>query len=155
MLTAIEGCLEQLFETIESLPADKVEAAEKVKVQPHHYYTTRVCIYSDAFNSLFSSSVEGKGEKAEVTCREDGRAEIVSGVEAAQNARESPSRPLEIGDYIQNSDIAHTHHSPPSLPQRGRRLVYRSEPPVTRKKQTEKTKAQKEKEEEEMLYFFT
>ena len=30
MLTAIEGCLEQLFETIESLPADKVEAAEKV-----------------------------------------------------------------------------------------------------------------------------
>ena len=46
-------------------------------------------------------------------------------------------------------------HLPPSLPQRGRRLVYRSEPPVTRKKQTEKTKAQKEKEEEEMLYFFT
>lgn len=31
MLTAIEGCLEQLFETIESLPADKVEAAEKVR----------------------------------------------------------------------------------------------------------------------------
>ena len=29
MLTAIEGCLEQLFETIETLPADKVEAAEK------------------------------------------------------------------------------------------------------------------------------
>jgi hypothetical protein len=30
MLTAIEECLEQLFETIDSLPGDKVEAAEKV-----------------------------------------------------------------------------------------------------------------------------
>ena len=30
MLAAIEGCLEKLFETIESLPREKVEAAEKV-----------------------------------------------------------------------------------------------------------------------------
>jgi len=30
MLTAIEGRLEELFETIETLPADKVDAAEKV-----------------------------------------------------------------------------------------------------------------------------
>ena len=30
MLAAIESRLEELFETIESLPSDKVEAAEKV-----------------------------------------------------------------------------------------------------------------------------
>ena len=41
MLTAIEGCLEQLFETIETLPADKVEAAEKASFPlslPQPYY---------------------------------------------------------------------------------------------------------------------
>lgn len=30
MLTAIESRMEELFDTVESLPADKVEAAEKV-----------------------------------------------------------------------------------------------------------------------------
>ena len=30
MLTAIESRLEELFDTVESLPPDKVEAAEKV-----------------------------------------------------------------------------------------------------------------------------
>ena len=30
MLTAIEGRMEELFETIEAMPPDKVEAAEKV-----------------------------------------------------------------------------------------------------------------------------
>ena len=33
MLAAIEGRLEELFETIESLPVEKVEAAEKVTSQ--------------------------------------------------------------------------------------------------------------------------
>ena len=33
MLAAIESRLEELFETIESLPPEKVEAAEKVHVQ--------------------------------------------------------------------------------------------------------------------------
>ncbi len=33
MLAAIEGRLEELFETIESLPTDRVEAAEKVKLR--------------------------------------------------------------------------------------------------------------------------
>jgi len=32
MLTAIEGRLEELFETIETLPADKVDAAEKANL---------------------------------------------------------------------------------------------------------------------------
>lgn len=35
MLTAIEGCLEELFEEMETLPADKVEAAEKVHIYIH------------------------------------------------------------------------------------------------------------------------
>ena len=30
MLTAVEGRLEEVFEVVESLPADKVEQAEKV-----------------------------------------------------------------------------------------------------------------------------
>ena len=38
--------------------------------------------------------------------------------------------------------------------QMGRKLVYRSEPPVLKRKQKE-SKAQKEKEEEEMQYFFS
>ena len=33
MLSAIESRLEELFETIESLPPEKVEAAEKVHTQ--------------------------------------------------------------------------------------------------------------------------
>ena len=32
MLTAIEGRMEELFEELESLPVDKVEAAEKVAI---------------------------------------------------------------------------------------------------------------------------
>lgn len=32
MLTAIEGRMEELFEEMESLPVDKVEAAEKVAI---------------------------------------------------------------------------------------------------------------------------
>lgn len=43
---------------------------------------------------------------------------------------------------------------PPLLPQMGRKLVYRSEPPVLKRKQKE-SKAQREKEEEEMQYFFS
>lgn len=35
MLTAIEGRLEELFETVESLPADRVEQAEKVWEHTH------------------------------------------------------------------------------------------------------------------------
>ena len=35
MLAAIESRLEELFETIESLPSDKVEAAEKVWMDGH------------------------------------------------------------------------------------------------------------------------
>ena len=33
MLTNIENRLEELFETIETMPADKVEAAERVSVR--------------------------------------------------------------------------------------------------------------------------
>ena len=47
--------------------------------------------------------------------------------------------------------LSNAHHA---LSQMGRKLVYRSDPPVMRRKQKE-SRAQKEKEEEEMLYFFT
>lgn len=41
-----------------------------------------------------------------------------------------------------------------SPPQVGRKLVYRSEPPVLKRKQKEQDE-QKQKEEEEMQYFFS
>ena len=40
MLTAIEGRLEELFETVESLPADRVEQAEKVWEHTHTHTNT-------------------------------------------------------------------------------------------------------------------
>ena len=43
---------------------------------------------------------------------------------------------------------------PLHITQMGRKLVYRSEPPVFQKKQEDKDE-KKEKEEEEMLYFFS
>ena len=43
MLAAIEGCLEKLFETIESLPREKVEAAEKVIPIQFHKLESLAC----------------------------------------------------------------------------------------------------------------
>lgn len=39
MLTNIENRLEELFEMIETMPQDKVEAAEKVCVHIFHYFS--------------------------------------------------------------------------------------------------------------------
>lgn len=41
MLTNIENRLEELFEMIETMPQDKVEAAEKVCVHIFHIFFTR------------------------------------------------------------------------------------------------------------------
>ena len=40
MLTAIEGRMEELFEDLEDLPAEKVEAAEKVSIICYDNYCT-------------------------------------------------------------------------------------------------------------------
>ena len=40
MLTAIEGRMEELFEDLEDLPAEKVEAAEKVSISCYDNYST-------------------------------------------------------------------------------------------------------------------
>ena len=88
MLTAIEGCLEDLFETIETLPGDKVEAAEKASSN-HHPIKQGL--------TLGIVSVEGEGEEIETEGREDGGTEGVSGIEVEENARESSRRPSRDG----------------------------------------------------------
>lgn len=63
MLTAIEGCLEQLFETIETLPADKVEAAEKASFPlslPQPYYKQLRKLLVIRYSPLGSSQLKEK-----------------------------------------------------------------------------------------------
>ncbi|CAI8036946.1 Cilia- and flagella-associated protein 100 [Geodia barretti] len=106
MLTAIEGCLEQLFETIETLPADKVEAAEKLK---------------------------DKERRMRLRAEKMAEQRLYQELKLRRMQERATGGPAKT---------------------RGRKVMYRSEPPVMKKKQTT-SKAEKEKEEEEMLYFFT
>ena len=101
MLTAIEGCLEQLFETIETLPADKVEAAEKARFplslpQPYYKQLRKLLV-------IFSLTAEGEREEDEAESTEDGGTEAVPGAETAEDAGESPRRTSPNSQFTSNN----------------------------------------------------
>lgn len=106
MLAAIENRLEELFENMEALPAEKIEAAEKAKEKERR--------------------IRQREEKLE---------------EQRQAQEERLRRALERAQADPKKRV-------------GRRLVFRSEPPVLQKKQEDRDE-KKEREEEEMLYFFS
>jgi hypothetical protein len=106
MLTTIEGKMEELFEELETLPTDKVEAAEKAKEKERRLRMRE--------NKL---------------------------QEQRMHQEERMKRALERAQ----ADPKKTS---------GRKLVFRSEPPVLKRKHR-KIDDQREKEEQEMQYFFS
>ncbi|XP_065910899.1 cilia- and flagella-associated protein 100-like [Dysidea avara] len=106
MLTNIENRLEELFEEIESLPPEKVEAAEKAKEKERR--------------------LRQREEKlAEQRLHQEERLR-----RALERAQADPKKRM------------------------GRKLVYRSEPPMLKRKQQDAAN-KKDKEEEELQYYFT
>lgn len=106
MLTNIENRLEELFEEIESLPPEKVEAAEKAKEKERRL-------------RLREEKLEEQRLHQEERLRR-----------ALERAQADPKK------------------------RSGRKLVYRSEPPMLKRKQKDAA-SKKDKEEEELQYFFT
>ncbi|XP_055881310.1 cilia- and flagella-associated protein 100-like isoform X3 [Biomphalaria glabrata] len=106
MLTNIENRLEELFETIETMPQDKVEAAEKAKDK-----------------------------------------------ERRQKMREEK---LELLRLHQEERVKKALERAQAEPKKktGKRLVFRSEPPMLKKKEDEGAD-QTSKEEEELMYYFS
>ncbi|XP_038069734.1 cilia- and flagella-associated protein 100-like isoform X2 [Patiria miniata] len=106
MLTNIENRLEELFESIETMPPEKVEAAEKAKEKERR--------------------LRQREEKIEAQrIHQEERVK-----RALERAQADPKKKT------------------------GRKLVFRSEPPQTKRK-VDKSKQKADKEEEEMAYFFT
>ncbi|KAJ8046504.1 hypothetical protein HOLleu_05190 [Holothuria leucospilota] len=106
MLTNIESKLEELFESIETMPPEKVEAAEKAKEKERRM-------------RLREEKLEAQRIHQEERVRR-----------ALERAQADPKKKT------------------------GRKLVYRSEPPQTKKK-VDQSKNRANKEEEEMAFFFT
>ncbi|XP_063953332.1 cilia- and flagella-associated protein 100-like isoform X2 [Lytechinus pictus] len=106
MLTNIENKLEELFESIETMPPEKVEAAEKAKEKERRL-------------RLREEKLEAQRIHQEERVRR-----------ALERAQADPKKKT------------------------GRKLVYRSEPPQTKRK-VDRSKEKANKEEEEMAYFFT
>ncbi|XP_070559221.1 cilia- and flagella-associated protein 100-like isoform X2 [Ptychodera flava] len=106
MLTNIENRLEELFEQIEMMPPERVEAAEKAKEKERRLRLR-----------------EEKLEQQRIHQEERVR-------RALERAQADPKKKT------------------------GKKLVYRSEPPQTKRK-VDKTAQKANKEEEELAYFFT
>lgn len=106
MLTNIENKLEELFESIETMPPEKVEAAEKAKEKERRL-------------RLREEKLEAQRIHQEERVKR-----------ALERAQADPKKKT------------------------GRKLVYRSEPPQTKRK-VDKSKQKADKEEEEMAYFFS
>ncbi|XP_077981560.1 cilia- and flagella-associated protein 100-like [Glandiceps talaboti] len=106
MLTNIENRLEELFEMIEMMPPERVEAAEKAKEKERRLRLR-----------------EEKLEQQRIHQEERVR-------RALERAQADPKKKT------------------------GKKLVYRSEPPQTKRK-VDKTAQKANKEEEELAYFFT
>ncbi|PIK37026.1 putative coiled-coil domain-containing protein [Apostichopus japonicus] len=106
MLTNIESKLEELFESIETMPPEKVEAAEKAKEKERRM-------------RLREEKLEAQRIHQEERVKR-----------ALERAQADPKKKT------------------------GRKLVYRSEPPQTKKK-VDKSKQRANKEEEEMAFFFS
>ncbi|XP_002742365.1 cilia- and flagella-associated protein 100-like [Saccoglossus kowalevskii] len=106
MLTNIENRLEELFEMIEMMPPERVEAAEKAKEKERRL-------------RLREEKIEQQKLHQEERVRR-----------ALERAQADPKKKT------------------------GKKLVFRSEPPQTKRK-VDKTAQKASKEEEEMAYFFT
>ncbi|XP_033103021.1 cilia- and flagella-associated protein 100-like [Anneissia japonica] len=106
MLTNIENRLEELFESIEIMPSEKVEAAEKAKEKERRL-------------RLREEKLEAQRLHQEERVRR-----------ALERAQADPKKST------------------------GRKLVFRSEPPQTKRK-VDRSKEKQNKEEEELLYYFT
>ncbi|XP_033647144.1 cilia- and flagella-associated protein 100-like isoform X2 [Asterias rubens] len=106
MLTNIENRLEELFESIETMPPEKVEAAEKAKEKERRLRQRE-------------EKIEAQRIHQEERVRR-----------ALERAQADPKKKT------------------------GRKLVFRSEPPQTKRK-VDMSKQKADKEEEEMAYFFT
>ncbi|XP_071960569.1 cilia- and flagella-associated protein 100-like isoform X2 [Antedon mediterranea] len=106
MLTNIENRLEELFESIEMMPQEKVEAAEKAKEKERRL-------------RLREEKLEAQRLHQEERVRR-----------ALERAQADPKKST------------------------GRKLVFRSEPPQTKRK-VDRSKEKQNKEEEELQYYFT
>ncbi|XP_022081515.1 cilia- and flagella-associated protein 100-like isoform X2 [Acanthaster planci] len=106
MLTNIENRLEELFESVETMPPEKVEAAEKAKEKERRLRQRE-------------EKIEAQRIHQEERVRR-----------ALERAQADPKKKT------------------------GRKLVFRSEPPQTKRK-VDMSKQKADKEEEEMAYFFT